>query len=684
MFCLECGSPLREDDETCRACGSPAPGAVKSHDIVFEHTESPKADTDENADFQWNLSGFPSPRKTEEINFVWGTEDAVKPDEIKAAAHANSKTASSYNEPKPDPMEELNKFFSFEKANEDFQKLLDRQYEKTKGHHPLPEPRKFSDIVLPSDNLANESPLSGQATETLSDSEAMPDKPEAGEPKPEIPAQTIPAQTIPVSNARHEYNIDTSDDEDEPEVIWVDKLRKEEEPEPETPETPESHETPELPEDLEDSNAFTLDPISLFQDENIFSGDRQARSGLRQNEIRLAKEMEQAPADDKQTMPKVVPMVIIQDTEPGLESGDKPEADNESEVEAAVVIPTAADHFNLPEQTDSISQPEQTDSISQPEQSEQLNQPEHIDKKADLQPQPLWFETDEKGADEKKGGGGAIRAVLIVIILILLAEASILGIQLFFPNSSMAGKAGQINSAITTSLNGLKDWAVGFFEGTVGEKQEEPGEETGADGQPSEGGDGAADPDSEGPDSEMPPPEPNTVPQADKNILVGDVAYFNKGIVTIKGNNDLLWKQGRDYGITAINNSKPLEDNYWYTDDNNTYIYYDKEIAATIIKFDSLWTEYVNGGSKDVISLTKKDSKARKNAETFSKVGKVEQTFLTLEIGEIRRDKEAFYVWTYEEIKEVQGSSTSVKKYNWIYCLEPVDGEMKIVNYYKY
>lgn len=113
-------------------------------------------------------------------------------------------------------------------------------------------------------------------------------------------------------------------------------------------------------------------------------------------------------------------------------------------------------------------------------------------------------------------------------------------------------------------------------------------------------------------------------------------------------------------------------------------MYYDKEIVATLVGFDSKWIDYVNGGSDTVIDLTKEGSQARKNAVSFSKVGKVEQTFRLLEIGEIRQGENAFYAWTYEEIEEVQGSKSTIKKYNWIYQLEPVDGEMKIVRYYDY
>lgn len=76
--------------------------------------------------------------------------------------------------------------------------------------------------------------------------------------------------------------------------------------------------------------------------------------------------------------------------------------------------------------------------------------------------------------------------------------------------------------------------------------------------------------------------------------------------------------------------------------------------------------------------------KAYNNVSSYSKVGRVQQEFTLLEIGEIRIGSNGFYVWSYEEIKEVEGATTIYKKYHWIYQLEPVGDEMKIVNYYRY
>jgi hypothetical protein len=293
----------------------------------------------------------------------------------------------------------------------------------------------------------------------------------------------------------------------------------------------------------------------------------------------------------------------------------------------------------------------------------------------EMEPVPLWFESKEEEVEVKKGSYIG-RAVLIIIIALLLAEAAILGIQYFLPESNAAKKAGEINGVVIETLTEWKEGALNFFKGVGGK------EETGAPILPEDEGNDQTG--SEGQEGEDADKQPETAPSADKQALISAAADVNKNIGTVEANDSLTWQPGKGYAIADITDSKPIENNYWFTDPDGKHVYYDQEIVATLIDFDSKWVEYVNGGGSDVINLTKEGSRAHKNVTTFSKVGKVEQTFLLLQIGEIRQGQEAFYVWTYEEIKEVQGGKTSVKKYNWIYRLEPVDGKMKITDYYRY
>jgi hypothetical protein len=290
------------------------------------------------------------------------------------------------------------------------------------------------------------------------------------------------------------------------------------------------------------------------------------------------------------------------------------------------------------------------------------------------EPVPLWFESQEEEVEVKRSSYIG-RAILILIIAVLLAEAAILGIQYFLPESKAAEKAGEINGIVSETLIEWKDRTVNFFKGVGGK------EETGAPVLPE---DEQNDQQPGLQEEEEPDSQPDTTPVADKKALISAASGLNKNIAAVEANDSLAWQSGKDYAIADIENSKPIENNYWFTDPGGEHVYFDKEIVATLVDFDSKWAEYVNGGSSDVIHLTKEGSQAYKNATTFSKVGKVEQTFLLLQIGEIRQGEDAFYAWTYEEIKEVQGGKTTIKKYNWIYRLEPIDGEMKITNYYNY
>ena len=52
-----------------------------------------------------------------------------------------------------------------------------------------------------------------------------------------------------------------------------------------------------------------------------------------------------------------------------------------------------------------------------------------------------------------------------------------------------------------------------------------------------------------------------------------------------------------------------------------------------------------------------------------------------VKIGEIRQGEQGFYLWDAEEIKLTENGVTSTASYQWVYCLEAVDCQMKIVDY---
>ena len=83
-------------------------------------------------------------------------------------------------------------------------------------------------------------------------------------------------------------------------------------------------------------------------------------------------------------------------------------------------------------------------------------------------------------------------------------------------------------------------------------------------------------------------------------------------------------------------------------DNQGNPIYIDREAVGTLIAFDSQWIDYVNTGNTAVFDLLEEGSAAYKNSKAYSQAGKIKETFVLLEIGEIRQGADGFYVWTHD------------------------------------
>ena len=281
----------------------------------------------------------------------------------------------------------------------------------------------------------------------------------------------------------------------------------------------------------------------------------------------------------------------------------------------------------------------------------------------------LWFDYEDDPIEEKKKRFSFKRVILIIVIIILIAEVFALGITYFAPDTAAGKKVGEIQGLIGGTFSNIKDEIAAFFNKDEGEMT-------------------STDPIEEPEDEDEDPEEIKEVldpkPNEDKDALIQSQLFNNKNIKDVRANNELIYQEGKDYGVEDINKSKPIENNIWMTTENGDTLYYDQEIVATLISFDSQWVDYVQGGSDQVLNLVEEGSQAYKNVSTFSKVGKVKQDFLLLEIGELRQGNNGFYAWTHEKIKEYEGNKVNEKEYYWIYHLKAVDTKMKIVNYHKY
>ncbi|NLD19406.1 MAG: zinc-ribbon domain-containing protein [Clostridiales bacterium] len=168
MYCKNCGSEIANGAKFCSNCGSPAVGApvAAAHEEPIEappvhRTESkPALGIEEEhrtpvfEEFQWNVEDYPDREtvgKTEDINFNWNANPKDVPEApsipmapasetLKGADLERAVFGDSSAQQSPEPVsaaDKIDKFYTFNKKNEEFQQLLNKEYQKVKGGNPI-------------------------------------------------------------------------------------------------------------------------------------------------------------------------------------------------------------------------------------------------------------------------------------------------------------------------------------------------------------------------------------------------------------------------------------------------------------------------------------------------------------------------------------------------------------------
>ena len=165
MFCNFCGAPVEVPVE-------PAAPEVLAEEPAAKNSEKPVFE-----EFNWNVNDYPSKdkiRKTEDIDFDWnadpkdvkdrftrglsmeeraevaaGAELSVEdlmPSKAQSSASAQSLwTEDTSASAKESPASEIEKFYTFNSKNEEFQKLLDREYDKIRTGNPIGQEQSVAD-----------------------------------------------------------------------------------------------------------------------------------------------------------------------------------------------------------------------------------------------------------------------------------------------------------------------------------------------------------------------------------------------------------------------------------------------------------------------------------------------------------------------------------------------------------
>ncbi len=258
-----------------------------------------------------------------------------------------------------------------------------------------------------------------------------------------------------------------------------------------------------------------------------------------------------------------------------------------------------------------------------------------------------------------------VNVFIFIIVLGILIEAGILGITYFFPESRVA-----------LEINEQIDKSERFIENLFGKDGEDEKQSEDNNG-------GTVRNDNNVAENEVKDNQ-NSQPETPEEELMNTLKAMNTNIEEIKLNGTLKYDSNKDYGVLgSLDNTETIGEDVWKQYENGQRITYKTALAETLVEFNSNWVNYVNNGDRKVFDYIKIDSPMYRDVINFSKAGKVKETFESLEIGEIRKNDKGFYVWTQEKTKWQGTGVAETKSDLWVYYLEELDGQFKMVTYTK-
>lgn len=250
--------------------------------------------------------------------------------------------------------------------------------------------------------------------------------------------------------------------------------------------------------------------------------------------------------------------------------------------------------------------------------------------------------------EEEKGGAGKIigRTLLVIVVILILAGLTAIGIRHFAPESNASRFIDRTFSAVSDTFTGLT--------AKMGLDEDES--------QP----DGAR-------------VEDEALPKMmDMPEIISSQIGNNTNIENISYNPNIGYDKNIDYGKTDLNTSVSLAEKYPSAEDYNKNA---SDIVGMLISFDSRWIDYVNTKDRAVFELLKESSNAYRNCNAYKKAGLVKKYFKDLNIGEIRVGENGYYIWANEKIVTVENGKSAEENFSWIYYFESDGANLRLVDY---
>ena len=188
MYCSKCGSQIADGSRFCSFCGAPVevvPAVAPEPEVPAAPAPAPAEPEPEPVrkpfieEINWNVNEYPTTdtiEKTDDIDFDWSADPAEirerltreYPEEVKAEirekadalsvedlipakpAQPEFPAAPEHPEPVADAEEysaadKIDKFYTFSRKNEEFQQLLNREYDKIRGGNPIEKEKEIAE-----------------------------------------------------------------------------------------------------------------------------------------------------------------------------------------------------------------------------------------------------------------------------------------------------------------------------------------------------------------------------------------------------------------------------------------------------------------------------------------------------------------------------------------------------------
>lgn len=574
----------------------------------------------------------------------------------------------THEEPEPDEDGRYpERFFTFNKKNEEFQQLLNQEYERLRNLHGGDFPGDLSRTSIYKKNTFQPTP----AQDFFHDNELSNDLSEFERMLLESTKDAEGDETLTINRDRIKGAAITAEDLIDPlpakpgDTQPLSEPEQTEEPAPAEPEIPLTKEEIAKAEHRKRMEAMAKAREAYFASLRTMTAEMRAVKDAEfkaqlEKEARITHEdvVREAPVE------KTPEEIAAEKAEEARLVAEREAAERKAAIERAKAEMEAAREAQLKEQEEAgladeldralqqaaekeekpAAEPEKPEepeapAAEEPEKSEEVKEPGR-DKTEVLSEILDDVEEETLKKEKREHSHWFLKFLLALIIVAAAAEGGTIALRHYAPESPA--------SVITT---GIEQNVIQFVQSGIDAiKSKFSKEET-----PVEPVDG--------------PQQPG---EEDVSFVLSDIiAESNKNIESVVENLGIGYDSQRAYDIPGLSSSELVTDPAEKA-----------AVCKTLIGYNSSWIDYVNGANQDCLYFLKADGSAYRSAVTFDKIGQIVEKFLKLEIGEIRKTADSYFVFAGESIEVTQDETTAQSSGFMLYEMVPVGEELKIKEYY--